>query len=161
MNDKDTMVTVELLELDRPTKVTGRTYLSEGVEEAIAKFNAREPVRGEFGMRMIQFDGQYAVTPYPISKIKEDRISHAIFNLRIVSGEDGDSIVGDVLPTGPFGEALKEILATDPGKATFGVRVICLQNNPKELKVMEIITFDLINLGDGPIAPPISEETQQ
>lgn len=89
-----------------------------------------------------------------IRQIDADRVSHHIRNIRLVDGQRDEkgrpitTVVGEVRPSGPYGQVLKDALDNPHENVYFSVRSLTADDLMRGVKyTREIVTWDYVNEG--------------
>jgi hypothetical protein len=96
-------------------------------------------------------DAQYV---HRIRQIDSDRVAFHIRNLRLEEGQRDDKgrpitvVIGEVRPSGPYGQVLKDALDNPHENVYFSVRSLTVDDLMRGVKyTREIITWDFVNEG--------------
>lgn len=123
----------QLLVADKPNRMTGTVVRSgKSLEAAIARANARGPIKGEFGA-----SGLFEIDP--------TKVSHEITDMRAVEMPGGEvHVIGTVTFKGPqFEKALNAIHGND-SETAFSIRTVGRDGNVNSgSEVRDILAIDL------------------
>lgn len=111
-------------------------------------------LRGEYKHPMPQPGQSDQAYIQRIRQIDSDRVSHHIRNLRLEQGHKDDQgrpitvVIGEVRPSGPYKDVLKDALDNPHENVYFSVRSLTMDDTLRGVKyTREIVTWDFVNEG--------------
>lgn len=89
-----------------------------------------------------------------IRQIDSDRVSHHIRNLKLQEGHKDEKgrpitvVIGEIRPSGPYGQVIKDALENPHENVYFSVRSLTMDDQLRGVKyTKEIVTWDYVNEG--------------